>query len=830
MQSTGDALHADAVRLSNDGRYGDAQEILLRIDLTDAEPNLRSRVLGTLGYLAARLGEPERADILCRDALECEGIDPATYALAAGQLGSIAEQRGRFDEADAWLTRAIDVLDADSPEAANLLVNRCLVRIHRRALRDAREDVRAAAAIFRAAGLSVDAAQALHNEGYISLLEGDLVGALRDMGRARPVAGAVSPVAAAVGDADRAEALREAGSVREAEELLRSAAEIFSAQGMPQARAETELQLAKSLLVHDADEARRVAADAAARFRMLDNAAWAARADGIRVLADLRGGAVTMSGKRLSAPDRVLEESEVDAVAAELHRHGFRSDAASVRLSFDLWRARQRMPEGARPVRAARVPPAASLDVRLLAHEVRAARAAARGELGQARRHAAEGLAELESWRAGFGSIDLHTSTAMHGTGLLGAGLDAAVRSGRPDVVFEWSERARHAAAQVVPLRPPPDPALASDLAELRMLRSEGPEWQADPRVRALQERVRERQWVDVAASSARARVSVEEVQAALDRETAMLSYVFTGDRMSVLVLTAAGVQLRPVPGWDEARRMLPGLRSDLDMAASIRGSMGEVVRRSLDARLEQLSGLLADDAVAAAGTRRIVLTAPGVLSGIPWTMLSAFRGRVTTLAVSASRWVADRGIGSGAGMAWGAVRAGFAVGPRTRRGAEEVAVGAAAWGDARVEAAASVDDAIALAGEVDTLHIAAHGRHAADNPLFSGLELGDGTLFGYDVDLMPRVPSLVVLSACEGGRSAVRWGEEAIGMSRVWLHAGARSVIAAPVIVADDDACELLGAVHTALAEGEAPAEALAAASARTGIVAPFQVHGAGF
>lgn len=826
MQSTGDALHADAVRLSNDGRYADAHEVLLRIDLTDAEPNLRSRVLGTLGYVAARLGEPERADILCRDALECEGIDPATYALAAGQLGSIAEQRGRFDEADAWLTRAIDVLDADSPEAANLLVNRCLVRIHRRALPEARADVRTAAAIFRVAGLAVDAAQALHNEGYISLLEGDLVGALRDMARARPVAGAVSPVAAAVGDADRAEALREAGSVREAEELLRSAAEIFAAEGMPQARAETELQLAKSLLVHDADEARRVAADAADRFRALDNAAWAARADGIRVLADLRSGAVTESGGRVSAPDRVLEESDVDAVAAELHRHGFRSDAASVRLSFDLWRARQRMPEGARPVRAARVPPTASLDVRLLAHEVRAVRSAARGELGRARRHAAEGLAELESWRAGFGSIDLHTSTAMHGTGLLGAGLDAAVRSERPDVVFEWSERARHAAAQVVPLRPPPDPALARDLAELRMLRSEGPEWQADPRVRALQERVRERQWVDVAAASARARVSVEEVQAALDHETAMVSYVFSGDRLSVLVLTEAGVQLRPMPGWDEVRRMLPGLRSDLDMAASIRGRMGEVVRRSLDARLARLSALLADDAVAAAGTRRIVLTAPGVLSGIPWTMLPAFRGRVTTLAVSASRWVADRGVHPAAAV----VRAGFAVGPRTRRGAEEVAVGAAAWGDARVEAAASVGDAIELAGDVDALHIAAHGRHAADNPLFSGLELGDGTLFGYDVDLMPRVPSLVVLSACEGGRSAVRWGEEAIGMSRVWLHAGARSVIAAPVIVADDDACELLGAVHTALAEGEAPAEALAGASARTGIVAPFQVHGAGF
>ena len=75
-----------------------------------------------------------------------------------------------------------------------------------------------------------------------------------------------------------------------------------------------------------------------------------------------------------------------------------------------------------------------------------------------------------------------------------------------------------------------------------------------------------------------------------------------------------------------------------------------------------------------------------------------------------------------------------------------------------------------------------------------------------------------------------MRWGEEAVGMTRIWLHAGVRCVVATPVIVADDVACELLGAMHAGLAAGQAPAVALAEASARTGIVAPFQSHGAGF
>jgi CHAT domain-containing protein len=208
--------------------------------------------------------------------------------------------------------------------------------------------------------------------------------------------------------------------------------------------------------------------------------------------------------------------------------------------------------------------------------------------------------------------------------------------------------------------------------------------------------------------------------------------------------------------------------------------------------------------------------------------MLPALNGTPFTIAVSATRWASLR---EAARTAVPAI-AGFAVGPRVDRGREEVARASAAWPAAtvldgeRVTAAAVTE----LASQVDVLHIAAHGRHAAENPLFSGLELADGALFGYDIDLVPRLPGTVVLSACEVGRSSVRWGEEAIGMTRVWLHAGTRCVIAAPVVVADDIACELLGAMHVGLAAGRPPSEALAAASERTGIIAPFQAHGAGF
>ena len=117
-----------------------------------------------------------------------------------------------------------------------------------------------------------------------------------------------------------------------------------------------------------------------------------------------------------------------------------------------------------------------------------------------------------------------------------------------------------------------------------------------------------------------------------------------------------------------------------------------------------------------------------------------------------------------------------------------------------------------ALAARVDVLHVSAHGRHSAENPLFSGLELVDGPWFGYDIDQLPEVPDVVLLSACEVGRSEVRYGEELIGMTTAWLHAGVRCVVGSAAAVHDDVAHDVLIGVHRGLGAGLDPAAALAA------------------
>ena len=825
MTLSADELYRRGLEHSNAGRNATARRALETALRRTTDIDLRARIAGTMSYLAARTGDPEGAEQLCLDALAGDGVSPATAAVLEGQVGLLALGRGELDRAVAWLSRGIAGIGEDPERRNAMYLNRSVAYMQARRFAEATSDLERAAADLEAVGDSLGLAMVRHNAGYLALLEGDLVRALEQMASARSVFQADSAVSAATSDLDRAEVLRDAGLVTEAEQTLAEVARVFGAHRMRQARGEAEYNLARSLLLHDPARAAKVAGAAVRRFRTLGSESWRARAEAVRLSAVLR-----RTPRRGTGRSGVPTQDEIASLAAELDRLGFPDEAVALRLTWELRRAaspdapaQQEAGSSTAPVRLPRTAP---LQVRLLAHQVAAVQAAAAGRETDARRRATQGLDVLTQWQAAFGSLDLQTSVAVHATGLLTTGLAAALRSNRPGTVFEWSERARHLSQQVVPLRPPPDPDLASDLTELRALRAENPDWLSTPAAAAIADRARERQWTATGAVGRAAQVRLGDLQASLDADTAFVSYLFDGRRFGCLVVTQDGARLVATPEDTGLRAALAGLRADLDVSASVRtGPMAAVIARALEERLVQLAGMLLRAPLAAVGDRRLVMTAPGILAGVPWPMLPGLRGRPFTLATSATTWVRDRDRVPRPG-------AGFAAGPGVARGPEEVTLAAAAWPAATTlgTEAATVAAVTGLAAEVGVLHLAAHGRHAVDNPLFSGLELADGILFGYDIDQMPRVPDVVVLSACELGRSTVRWGEEAIGMTRAWLHAGAGCVVATPVVVADDLACELLGAMHTELAAGQPPSEALARAGLRTGVTAPFQCHGSGF
>lgn len=94
-------------------------------------------------------------------------------------------------------------------------------------------------------------------------------------------------------------------------------------------------------------------------------------------------------------------------------------------------------------------------------------------------------------------------------------------------------------------------------------------------------------------------------------------------------------------------------------------------------------------------------------------------------------------------------------------------------------------------------LHFATHGKFDTDAPLSSGLFLAkgsepDGVLTVSDLYSLRWDTDLVTLSACETGLGKIANGDDVIGLTRGFLYAGARSIVASLWQV-DDAATERL-------------------------------------
>ena len=100
-------------------------------------------------------------------------------------------------------------------------------------------------------------------------------------------------------------------------------------------------------------------------------------------------------------------------------------------------------------------------------------------------------------------------------------------------------------------------------------------------------------------------------------------------------------------------------------------------------------------------------------------------------------------------------------------------------------------------AGAFTRIHFATHGEFNADRPLASGLHLandrgGDDMLTVGELYSMSLNADLVTLSACETGLGKVANGDDVVGLTRGFLFAGARSIVASLWSV-DDRATAML-------------------------------------
>jgi CHAT domain-containing protein len=97
-------------------------------------------------------------------------------------------------------------------------------------------------------------------------------------------------------------------------------------------------------------------------------------------------------------------------------------------------------------------------------------------------------------------------------------------------------------------------------------------------------------------------------------------------------------------------------------------------------------------------------------------------------------------------------------------------------------------------------VHIATHGFFRKDNPMFSGIRLGDSFLTLYDLYRLKLPAELVTLSGCSTGLNVVAAGDELIGLVRGLLCAGARSLLLTLWDVNDRSTAEFMKAFYRRL------------------------------
>jgi CHAT domain-containing protein len=111
-------------------------------------------------------------------------------------------------------------------------------------------------------------------------------------------------------------------------------------------------------------------------------------------------------------------------------------------------------------------------------------------------------------------------------------------------------------------------------------------------------------------------------------------------------------------------------------------------------------------------------------------------------------------------------------------------------------------------------LHFACHGRFIGALPNASGLRLADGWMPVREIVDLELDAQVVFLSGCETGRNAVDAGDELAGISRAFLAAGARCLVAGLWSVRDHAALEMSANFHQEFSAGRRPSAALRAAA----------------
>ena len=774
-------------------------------------PALTAEARMTLAYVLNGTGRSRQALREIEAALiDLDGVERAR---AEVQRGAILQLHGRHDEALASYRSALPELRRadDHLWVQRALLNRGVIYGYRGEFGAAVRELREAERLCDQLDLGLSAGFVQENLGWIYTLRGDVPIALSHLDAAEQRFRALGSRLGFV-LRDRSELLLSVNLLSEARQTAEQAVRQIAHEGQQIALPEARLVLARAAALdgdsgYAVQQARRAVTEFAAQRRPH----WAALAR------------YTLLSSRLSeeGPSQVTVRQLVHSADA-LAVTGWTVAALEARLlAGKLALDRGRNAEGCRIL--AQASPGRRRGPALLRSRAWYAEALARlasGNPGGASKAARSGLHVLDEHRATLGATDLRAYASGHRSELAALGLRIAIASGQVNRVLAWAEegRARHLLSR--PARPPDDPELAAALARLRVtvgeikeLRHAGRHNAAlANRQAALERQIRDhcRRQPSGSAGDPVPAVSVAGLAAALG-DVGLIEFIHLDGVLHAVAVVDGRAQLREIDALDLVRGLVERVAFALRRLARhhIRDDSKAAAVGVLRHAADRLDVMLLGPFARQLDGRALVVIPTGPLQSLPWSVLRSCADRPVTVAPSASLWYAAQRREPRA-QAQVTVASGPDL-PGAR--AEAEAVAALYQTSPLVGSAATVQAVTQGLSRANLVHLAAHGRVRADNPLFSSLQLSDGPLTVFDLERLEQVAPTLVLAACDSGRPVVCTGDELLGFGASLLSLGAQQLIGPVIPIPDAETAPLMVAFHRQLTAGQHAAGALSEA-----------------
>ena len=278
---------------------------------------------------------------------------------------------------------------------------------------------------------------------------------------------------------------------------------------------------------------------------------------------------------------------------------------------------------------------------------------------------------------------------------------------------------------------------------------------------------------------------SLDKLQASLPQDSALIEYYSSGERLVGAVVTRSSIEIKPITLVSRITHLLHLLRfqfSKFRMGSAYVERFQQTLLRDTSSHLDALYAELLAPLASHLSARHLIFVPHGPLHFLPFHALRTADGYLcdthtvsyapsaTVFAICQEKPANETSSSLVLGIPderapqiLAEVQSVAGLLPRT-----ELFVGTQAT--AQVLREKGQQSAL--------LHIATHGIYRQDNPMFSGIRLGDGYLNLYDLYQMRIGARLVTLSGCATGMNYVAAGDELLGLQRGLFCAGATSLL----------------------------------------------------